>query len=99
MPVRLFSLLSLGLLIGSLVGCRSLDPPSIAHPGTAQHQQMRAERFDPYPENEPGPAITGGRPSGYEKPIPEVDRARWPTPPPIFRSSWLPWNWGNTAQR
>jgi hypothetical protein len=86
------SLGAIGLIVSCVAGCRGLAPPSIFHPGTAPQQQARAERFDPYPENEPGPTIQGSRPPGYDKPIPEVDRARWPSPP----SAWLPWNWGTT---
>ena len=70
------------LVLGAVVtlapaGCRSLALPSVAHPGTAQYQRGVAERFDPYPENEPAPAIVGGRPREYEKPAAEVARARW----------------------
>jgi len=70
------------LLAISLSGCRTLALPDWHHPGTAQYQQGIAEQFDPYPENEPAPAVVGGRPLSYEKPPPEVRRARW-----------LPWNW------
>ena len=59
----------------ALAGCANMPPGS--HPGTAQYQRSMAERFDPYPENEPGPAIVGGRPMEFEKPIPETQRARW----------------------
>jgi hypothetical protein len=60
-----------------LAGCQSTAPPSLMHPGSAQTQQNRAVRFDPYPENEPGPALVGVRPRGYENPISEPARARW----------------------
>lgn len=68
-------------LVAGTSGC--LAPPSFRHPGTAQYQQRRAERFDPYPETDAGPAIVGGRPRQYEKPPAEVLRTRW-----------FPWNWG-----
>jgi hypothetical protein len=71
-------------LAGILVGCAgpnsSIAPPPLFRPGTAATQQNRALRYDPYPENEPGPAMVGVRPREYVKPIPEVDRARWQTP-------------------
>jgi len=86
------------LLAGFGSGCQSLAPPTIFHPGTADYQQARAERFDPYPENEPGPRIMGSRPPGYERPMAEVDRARQPSPPPWYRSGWLPWNWSSTMR-
>ncbi|MDZ7617255.1 MAG: hypothetical protein U1E05_09635 [Patescibacteria group bacterium] len=83
------------LLVGIQAGCRGLAPPNIGYPGTASDQQARAEKFDPYPENEAGPAVEGGRPREYTKPIPEVDRARHVRPAPsVVNSNWMPWNWG-----
>lgn len=67
----------LGGLVGGLAGCRSLTPPSFGNPGPAAYQQSRAQRFDPYPENEPGPPVVGARPMEYEKPAAEVLRSRW----------------------
>jgi hypothetical protein len=34
------------------------------------HQQARAEVFEPYPENDAGPAVVGGRPREYQDPRP-----------------------------
>ena len=70
---------ALAVLVVSFGGCRCFAPPNFSHPGSASYQQSRAERFDPYPENEPGPAIAGGRPLEYDKPAAEVGRARWAT--------------------
>ena len=70
--MRCMLLLSLGL-----AGCSSLAKPNWTAPGSAQVQQGRALRYDPYPENEPGPALTGTRPLGYQTPIPETSRSRW----------------------
>ena len=70
-------------------GCGSLARPNWFHPGPAVYQQARAEQFDPYPENEPGPAIVGGRPLEYEKPIAEPLRARGPQNG-MHGSQWLP---------
>ena len=75
------AVLGMALVVGA-AGCSSLSPPNWSRPGPAEYQQRQAERFDPYPENEPGPAIVGARPREYEKPPAEVSRARW-----------LPWNW------
>jgi hypothetical protein len=61
----------------ALAGCQSTAQPNLAHPGSAQAQQNRAVRFDPYPDNELAPAMVGVRPRGYENPIPEPSRARW----------------------
>jgi hypothetical protein len=79
----------LTLVAGSVLaiaGCAKPDKSSIARPnllrpGTADLQQARAKRFDPYPENEPGPRINEARPREYDRPYPEVDRARWTFPP------------------
>jgi len=80
-PVWVFALAA--SLAPGVAGCRGLAGPQLAGPGTAAYQQARAERFDPYPENEPGPAVVGARPMEYQHALPEVERARW-----------LPWNWG-----
>jgi hypothetical protein len=61
----------------TLAGCQSTAPPDLRHPGSAQVQRNRAVRFDPYPENEPGPAMIGVRPRDYENPISETARSRW----------------------
>lgn len=58
-------------------GCCSTARPDWTHPGGAEVQQKRALRYDPYPENEPGPVLTGVRPRQYEVPPPETSRARW----------------------
>ena len=65
------------LILLAFAGCQSTAGPSLRSPGSAQAQQQRAVRFDPYPENEPGPAMVGVRPRGYENPISEPSRARW----------------------
>jgi hypothetical protein len=62
-----------------------MSPPNFFNPGPARDQQMRAQRFDPYPENDVGPEVVGGRPLGYQKPIPEPSRARWQLKNPFAR--------------
>ena len=64
------------ILLVAGTGCQNLARPNLACPGTAEVQQARAEQFDPYPENEPGPKVVGGRPMQYEEPPAEVSRAR-----------------------
>jgi hypothetical protein len=72
------TLLLATILLVAVVGCRGLAPPPLFQPpGSAQYQRARAERFDPYPENEPGPAIVGARPLEYQDPPAEVRRSRW----------------------
>ncbi len=81
------------LLVGLVPGCHSLALPNIGYPGPERYQQARAEAFDPYPENEPGPAVEGGRPREYAKPPAEVDRARRnPHVLPAVQNPWTPLN-------
>jgi len=72
------------VLLGTACGCAQDRPdfgwPRFFGPGPADRQQQRAVRFDPYPQDNGGPALTGVRPREYEKPIPEIDRARWQQP-------------------
>lgn len=56
-------------------GC--VSPPRWLHPGPAPYQQRKAERFDPYADNDIGPTIAGARPRDYDKPLAEPNRARW----------------------
>lgn len=77
MNFRRFNLLALGILL-SAPGCMS-DPFGglFKPPGSVEAQRDRAVRFDPYPENDIGPHVDGGRPPGYQNPLPEVSRSRW----------------------
>ena len=65
------------LTLTALGGCKGTAGPCWLHPGSAQEQRARALRYDPYPENEPGPSMAGVRPREFEKPPPEPSRARW----------------------
>ena len=70
--------ISFVFLMGLLVaGCSSaVRKPRLRHPGPAAYQQYHATQFDPYPQNDVGPEILGGRPRTYMLPPPEVVRAR-----------------------
>jgi hypothetical protein len=62
------------------VGCtpeagRYIHFPELYGPGTAQEQRAIGVVHDPYPLDDVGPPVTGGRPLAYEKPVPEVTRA------------------------
>ncbi len=70
----LLYLIALFVLLPVCGGC--LATPNVFHPGTEAHQQDRARIFEPYPENEPGPPIVGGRPREYQNPVAEVDRVK-----------------------
>jgi hypothetical protein len=65
------------LILTALAGCQRTAGPCWLHPGSASTQQNRALRYDPYPENEPGPEMVGVRPREYQKPPSEASRARW----------------------
>lgn len=68
-----------GAIIGVLsvvLWCGCLAPPNITHPGSAEYQRQRAEKFDPYPDIDPGGPNGGVRPPGFETPVPDVLRAQ-----------------------
>ncbi len=59
------------------VGCSPyMRYPNFFHPGTAQQQRAEALVHDPYPLDDVGPEIVGGRPLAYQRPVLEVERAR-----------------------
>jgi hypothetical protein len=53
-------------------------------PATIEQQRLRATIHDPYPDPDLGPEVVGGRPRGYQEPLPEPVRNR------LFVDSW----WG-----
>ena len=61
-----------------LSGCADIAVPRILHPGSEKYQQVRAERFDPYPLLDVAPEIVGGRPLQYIRPAPCAEPARNP---------------------
>ncbi|MGL4512975.1 MAG: membrane or secreted protein [Lacipirellulaceae bacterium] len=63
-------------------GCGgTVKMPSLFHPGNASTQRYNAIVHDPYPLNDVGPDVVGGRPLGYQNPVPEVVRGRLFDPP------------------
>ena len=60
----------------SLSGCRGIYVPSLQGPGTAESQRAWAQRYDPYPQNDIGPAVLGGRPLGFPQSRDETQRSR-----------------------
>jgi len=65
------------LLLLPLTACSStVTRPTLLHPGPAYFQRNNAQQFDPYPPNDMGPEIVGGRPIDFQKPPDEVRRAR-----------------------
>ena len=65
-----------GVLLAA-VGCSPyMRYPNLYHPGTAQQQQAEALDYDPYPLDDAGPEIVGGRPLSYQHSVNEVERAK-----------------------
>jgi hypothetical protein len=69
--------LALGILCAS--GCH-LRPQFREAPGTINYQRSRAVVHDPFPDNSIGPPVAGGRPFGFEHPLPEPVRIQSTTP-------------------
>ena len=53
----------------------SIRPGLVGSIPAGAGNRARAPWYDPYPENEPGPAMVGVRPREYQKPPPEPSRA------------------------
>ena len=72
----------IALLAASHLGCagsRGLEWPHFRNPGTIDQQRNNASLHDPYPDPDAGPAIVGGRPREFQKPLAEPVRSRWLT--------------------
>jgi hypothetical protein len=88
MVSRRLTLLTCCALLLPLAACSStVRRPRLLHPGPAGYQQANAEEFDPYPQNDVGPEILGGRPPDYQIPPNEVTRARQQQPVGPWRSA------------
>lgn len=85
-PADCRTIILVAALATSLIGCApemaSLRQ-SIAHPGPAAYQRAQAIQHDPYPLNDVGPEVVGGRPREYQIPVNEVERARLAAPRPV----------------
>lgn len=65
--IGLCVIVTLGLASGCSTLALDLSPP-----GTIGMQREKAVIHDPYPSTELGPPIVGGRPSGYDLPLPQT---------------------------
>lgn len=63
--VCLFVCIGLAMIISA--GCES--GPVFKPPGTIYEQRSRAVLADPFPNNELGTPVVGGRPRGFETPL------------------------------
>jgi len=90
----------LGLLLAiataSFLGCKG-SPAGFHRWGGSQYgqgivdrQKNRAVTFDPYPLNDIGPPIVGGRPREYANPLPEAARNELTARPPMSPWSGYP---------
>ena len=61
-----------GLIVFSVLLAGCLLKPNWGPQGTIGEQRARAYLHDPFPSNELGPPITGGRPLGFEQPRAEA---------------------------
>ena len=99
-PLRAFDMVSFRKLIATLLIAALLLPsaacsptvvkPQLCDPGWAHQQRARAVEFDPYPQNDVGPEIVGGRPPDYAVPPNEVTRAFQENPLPKRAAAPLP---------
>ena len=63
------------ILVASAGGCRTMWPDWF-QPGPIDYQRQRAAVHDPYPDNDLGPQVVGGRPREFQKPAAEPVRNR-----------------------
>jgi len=70
-----------GILLGflclgcfSAAGCNASRYSERFGLGTIERQKSKAAEFDPYPLNDIGPSVVGGRPPGFFNPLPEPRR-------------------------
>jgi hypothetical protein len=77
--------LVIALFLGGCLHDPHIAKPQLLEPGSDQLQRQRAQQFDPYPDTNIGPSVTGGRPDGYTVPMPEPVRGtannRWAMTP------------------
>ncbi len=58
-------------------GCYWL--PKFQPPGTIEMQRSQAVMHDPFPNNDVAPAIVGGRPLGFDRPLSEATQNQFNT--------------------
>ena len=75
--MRLFILLLAASALGLSSGCAGFGLPGWYESRDVGQQRVSAQRFDPYPQNDTGPPVVGGRPHDYQDPVAEPSRARW----------------------
>ena len=93
LPYRVLAMTLISLVCCSLVGCKGSQlgahrwGGSPLGQGSEEVQKARAVYFDPYPLNDIGPEVVGGRPRGFQNPLPEANRNELKNPL-IYSSPW-----------
>lgn len=84
-PINLCRAALAGCFVATLlVGCNgTVRKPSFLNPGNTSTQRYNAIVHDPYPLDDVGPEIVGGRPREYQDPVPEVRRSQSFAPPSL----------------
>ncbi len=80
--MKLKSALASLMILATVVamGCKSeggryaASKKTWRQPGTIHQQQIRATVHDPYPDQDAGPDVVGGRPRDYQQPLAEPVR-------------------------
>ena len=74
---RIAGCLCIGVMLAFSTGCHPyMRTPNLLHPGPVGPQRTDAIYTDPYPLDDVAPEIVGGRPRGYQRPVPETTRGR-----------------------
>lgn len=68
--------------VACLTGCPSIRTPGFFQPGSAGQKRAEALQFDPYPLDDVGPPVAGGRPRSYARSIPQVTHGKRYLPRP-----------------
>jgi len=66
-------------MVISAFGCNSMRPVDLRASGSMVQKQIDAHQFDPYVDNQSGPAVVGGRPRGFDSPPSLSYQGRWQT--------------------
>ncbi len=74
-------------LVTTIAGCQNpmIDAMrwSAQGQGSIDRQKARAVAFDPFPLNDLGPEVVGGRPREFANPLPEAQRNELTARPPF----------------
>ena len=67
------------LVLAGMTGCQTFSSGFVdGPPGPIYKQQSKAVLHGPYPNTDAAPEIVGGRPRGYQQPLPEaVNNRLW----------------------